>query len=97
MTISITKSESEVLRKIAFHEMTPGNGARPASADDAVTFCWAADFAPAGFNVTQTKGVLSSLVQKGLIFIEGYDERDNMVGFTKAGYEVFDTQVDPRN
>lgn len=95
MTISITKSESEVIRKIAYHEMTPANGRRPADASEAVTFCWAKDFSPAGFNVTQTKGVLSSLVQKGLVYIEGYDENDNMVGLTEKGYEVFNTQIDP--
>lgn len=96
MPTTLTPAESSVLKSIAYHEMNPGNGARPTSAQDVQTFCWAHDFRPTGMSTAQTKGVLSSLVKKGLISIYEYDGTDNGVSFTPLGYEVFNTQVDPQ-
>lgn len=96
MTVQITPAEAHVLKAIAYHEMNPGNGTRPESESDVYTFCWTSDFSPQDMNVSQTKGVLSSLVKKGLICIFEYDDTDKGVGFTKLGYEVFDKQVDPQ-
>lgn len=41
-----------------------------------------------GLNMSQIKGVLSSLVKKGLVIIDYYDEDTNWLTFTEAGYTL---------
>lgn len=85
----LTKYETFVLAAIAFHEYNSSNGARPECWRDVYTYCWADEFAAPEHTVQQCKGVLSSLVQKGLIFIGQYDDEYNSVNFTEAGYAEF--------
>ena len=83
-----TPHESEVLARIARHEMNPGNGARPTSAKDVRTWVWVRDFSDR-LSASQVKGVLASLVKKGLIVISYYDARDNSVAFTDLGFAAW--------
>lgn len=39
-------------------------------------------------SMNQIKGVIASLVKKGLIIIDYYDEEDNWLSFTEAGYNL---------
>jgi hypothetical protein len=86
--MNVTANEIAVLNDMAHHEMNPGNGARPTCAADVCTFCWVEDFGP-GLTLNQVKGVVSSLVKKGLIVVSEDDEH-NVVDFTDAGFAVFE-------
>ena len=94
---TLTESEGKTLNAIAYHEMNPSNGARPESASDVKTWGWADHFADdAGITVPQMKGVLSSLVKKGLINITDYDVNETTVNFTDEGYAAWETVDDKR-
>lgn len=41
-----------------------------------------------GLSMNQIKGVLSSLVKKGLVIVDYYDEDANWLTFTEAGYAL---------
>ena len=41
-----------------------------------------------GLSMNQIKGVIASLVKKGLIIVNYYDEEDNWLSFTEAGYSL---------
>jgi len=90
---NITRNEAFVLNAIAHHEMTPWNTGTPdcdeSGAWEISTYCWAEDFTNADLNVQQVKGVLGSLVQKGLVTINEYDARDNVVSFTPQGFRAW--------
>ena len=69
---NLTPYEIEVLNGIAYHEMCPANGGKPEDIGQTGTYCWAEDFSNS-LDVSQVKGVLSSLVKKCLIQIDEYD------------------------
>lgn len=84
----LTHLEKIVLNAIAHHEMNPGNGARPTCAADVCTWCWAGDFTGGEMTTAQVKGVLSSLIKKGMINVSG-GGRESTASFTQAGFEAF--------
>lgn len=86
--MTTTEFERVVLHEIAHHEMNSINGARPTCAAEVATWCWASDFTGGQMTVPQVKGVLSSLVQKGLIRTGGTG-RDATVNFTDEGFAAF--------
>ncbi len=69
--------------------MNPSNGARPTCAADVCTYCWAEDFGAGKLTAQQVKGVLASLVKKGLIRVQDWDDRDTVVDFTMSGFAVW--------
>lgn len=87
--INLTHFEAVVLNAIAHHEMNTTNGARPTSHHDVNTWAWADDFTGGEMTVPQVKGVMSSLVQKGLLHCEGKG-REASCGFTEAGFAAFE-------
>lgn len=87
----ITEYEVDVLNGIAYHEMNATNGARPECAGDVLMWCWPDQFS-SKLTVPQVKGVLSSLVKKGLISISDYGPgEDNTIQFTVAGFKAFES------
>jgi hypothetical protein len=83
IAISLTENQKSFLKKMAFHEMTPLNGARPASADD--TENWADCI----IETSADKGTFTSLMNKGLVDHNGAPGRDAGVAMTDLGFEVF--------
>jgi DNA-binding MarR family transcriptional regulator len=94
---NLTDYEGKVLNAIAYHEMNPSNGMRPETASDVGTWGWTDDFAAdAGITIPQAKGVLSSLVKKGLVKVLQYDVNETVVSFTVEGYAAWETVDDGR-
>lgn len=89
--MNTTTNEAAVLTAIALHEFSRSNGHAPDSIEEHHgTYCWVDEFATAAkLTIPQTKGVLSSLVQKKLVRIEKYDDVDNTIDFTAAGFEAY--------
>jgi len=94
--VNLTANEIDVLNGIAYHEMSSANTSKPKDISETGTYCWAADFSDT-LTVSQVKGVLSSLVKKGMIVVSPYDERDTIVDFTPAGFAAFQRYDDNRN
>jgi len=92
---TLTANEIEVLNGIAYHEMAPSNGEKPETIADTGTYCWVEDFS-ASLTPSQVKGVLSSLVKKGLIHVDDYDDEDTVVNFTDTGFKVWQENDDDR-
>ena len=88
MTQTYTPNEIDVLNGIAYHEMSPANGATPEAIGDTGCFCWVEDFSEA-LTGSQVKGVLASLIKKGLIAIQEWDQGDTVVNFTEKGFAVW--------
>lgn len=80
--MKITPLEKDMLEKIALDEYSPVNGAVPKTIDETGT--WA--------NViiedNRDKGVISSLIKKGLINHSGKGE-DAVINFTEEGFAVY--------
>jgi hypothetical protein len=83
---NLTTSEIKVLDQLALNEFTCANGAEPECHEDVVV--WVKEIATA-HTVYQPvtglalSGVMSSLVQKGLIWSDG-----ECAGFTEEGFNV---------
>ena len=92
---NLTANEIEVLNGIAYHEMATSNGAKPETKDETGTYCWVEDFS-ASLTPDQVKGVISSLVKKGLIRVDEYDDENTTVDFTDAGFKVWQENDDDR-
>ena len=82
MNTQVTELQAAMIHKIAFHEMNPSNGARPSAIED--VNLWADD----AIETAQDKGVFTSLMNAGLVWHSGKG-RDAGVGFTEAGWEMF--------
>tara|TARA_R100001244_G_scaffold130096_1_gene101989 strand:- start:687 stop:977 length:291 start_codon:yes stop_codon:yes gene_type:complete len=92
---SLTTHEISVLNGIAYHEMNPGNGAKPSEFSDVMTWNWVEDFAD-DLTASQVKGVMTSLVKKDLIVIWDAGTEDASVQFTEAGYKSWEANDDDR-
>ncbi len=95
MTTSLTPYEIDVLNGIAYHEMSTANSCKPQSIDDTGTFCWVEDFSKT-LTASQVKGVIASLVKKGLVKIDEWDQGDTVVNFTPEGWQAWQTNDDNR-
>ncbi len=93
---NLTNHEITVLNGIAYHEMNPGNGAKPSEFSDVMTWNWVEDFAN-DLTASQVKGVMTSLIKKDLIVIFEAGTEDAMVSFTEAGYRSWKVSDDDRN
>lgn len=83
-TTNLTVNEIHVLGAIATDEMNSLNGLRPNSEHDVQTWIDLQSWSPEGWKVEQTVGVISSLIKKDLIVIEG-----ETVRFTKKGFDTY--------
>jgi len=81
----ITLLERQMILNIAHSQYNPVNGYNPASASDTVTYAFDV------VNTPEDKGVISSLIKKGLVnfYKDPYDKDDNTVCLTEAGYAVY--------
>ena len=93
---NLTTHEITVLNGIAYHEMNPGNGAKPSEFNDVMTWNWVEDFAD-DLTASQVKGVMTSLVKKDLIVIDEAGTEDARVSFTETGYESWQVNDDNRS
>ena len=93
---NLTANEIDVLNGIAYHEMSPANSGKPLDIEDTGCFCWVDDFSKT-LTAQQVKGVLASLVKKGLVKVCQYDERDTVVDFTTMGFAMWQANDDNRS
>jgi hypothetical protein len=81
----MTVLETSVLNIIATSEYNQLNGSIPRTVDESSTWLWTDELAAdAGLTVNQVKGVLGSLVKKGLVDIDDLDA-DSCIQITKLG------------
>ena len=81
----LTDLEKLVLNNITLHEMNEVNGANEhiETVDHTITFYWPEDFAK-GLEVNQVRGVVTSLVKKGLVVVQE-DIEHNTIWLTEEG------------
>lgn len=87
----VTTNEYIVMNAIVHHEMTGLNGDTPESyEEDTGTYCWVDDFTGDVLTMSQVKGVISSLVKKGLLTVrdEGPGEH-NTCNLTREGFDAW--------
>lgn len=90
---TLTDKEFELLNLWAYCEMNQINGARPETADDVHTYTWADErAAEMGISEKAVGGIMSSLLEKGLIGCTTDEGDDNGVWFTEAGYEAWNAR-----
>ena len=89
--MKLTQNEKSVLNIIATDEMNEVNGDCARTVEESATWVFTDQIAKdAGLTINQTKGVLGSLVKKGMIEIDP-DEDEAMVQLTQEGiWEVND-------
>ncbi|PIZ30310.1 MAG: hypothetical protein COY40_04995 [Alphaproteobacteria bacterium CG_4_10_14_0_8_um_filter_53_9] len=86
--MTITAKEYNVLNAIAHHEMNSINGDTPTQASEVQTYLWADDFGgEMQLNEHAVGGVIASLIEKKLIEVGEWDEKDNYVNFTDLGFD----------
>ena len=89
--VRLTIAESEMLEAYAFCEMNSLNGGDleyAKHAHELGTYVWLDDRPPFGMSVAQKKGVLSSLVKKGLVCVQIIKGEDDCLDFTDLGFAV---------
>lgn len=77
-----TLLQRSMIVDIAEHELTPINGAIPEDSEDAGTFT------DCIVETAQSKGVATSLINAGFIYISG-DGKDSVIGLTDAGFAEY--------
>lgn len=87
---NLTDNETEMLLSFARCELSVVNGSPEYAkiAGDLNTFVFLEDRAPHNMTISQKKGVLSSLVQKGLVIVCPDPTDDDGLDFTAAGFEA---------
>lgn len=89
----LTEKQVAVMKAVAYNEYCNKSPEEATSIDDLKTWCYVEDFATAAdLPVTTTKGVLGTLVRRGLMTIEGWDE-DNVVTFTEEGFKLLKSLI----
>lgn len=85
--MSLTSNEKSILNIIATDEMNSLNGSVPRTTEESATWLYTKDIAEeAVMAVNQVKGVLGSLVKKGILDIDDYDDdSEHLVQITKKG------------
>jgi hypothetical protein len=83
MQVFVTDLQAAMIKKIAYDDMTPVDGARPECADDAQTY------ANCVIESKKDQGVFTSLQNAGLAWHTGGDPEEAAVGLTEKGFEVF--------
>ena len=89
--MKLTELETQMLENICSHEMNEVNGATEwiEDADMTVTYYWAEDFAKGIGSVNQVKGVVTSLVKKGLVVVQEDSMEDSMIWLTDEGLQAW--------
>ena len=91
--MNVTKLEMGILNWMANHEMTCTNGwANGAEcASDCATYLWVDEIAESlDITMNATKGVLSSLVQKGLVILHSSaDPTEAMIDMTDTAFKIW--------
>lgn len=89
-SVKITANEEAVIKAVAYNLYCEVNG-KPElaeSPEQVQPWVYVDDFANhANLTVRTTKGTLGSLVKKGIMFVDGYDQ-DNVCGFTDEGFKL---------
>ena len=84
----MTENEKSVLNIIATSEFNQLNGSIPRTVEESATWLFIDEVADdASLTVNQVKGVLGSLVKKGLIDVDDIDEEETLIQITKAGID----------
>jgi len=83
--MQVTILQAAMIKKIAYDECTPCNGARPE--DHYETLTWSGNI----IETAQDKGVFTSLMNADLVYHDGADGPDAAVRLTAKGFEVFET------
>lgn len=78
----MTPLQAAMLKRIATDELTELNGAEPENASQAVTW------ANCVIEDAEDKGVVTSLINAGLVYHEG-KKRDALVGLTEEGFKAY--------
>jgi len=88
--MDMTEYEKSILNLIGTDEMNQNNGSLPRTVEESATWVFTDQLADdSGLTVNQVKGVLSSLVKKGLINIDDYDaDEESLVNITKKGIDM---------
>jgi hypothetical protein len=91
-TKKITAAENHLLVAFAHCENTPLNGApmQAQQPSDLCTWVWLDDRKVGDMTTPQKKGVLASLVKKGLVVIT-QDSNGDLIGWTDEGFAVLKT------
>ena len=87
---TLTEYESSVLNDIATSDYNQNNGSLPRSTEESATYLWVDEIAAnVGLAMNQVKGVLGSLVKKGIIDIDDIDSKeDTLVQIQKKGIDL---------
>ena len=82
----MTELETSVLNIIATSDYNALNGSIPRTVEESATCLWVDEIADeAGLTMNQVKGVLGSLVKKGLIDIDDIDAKETLIQITENG------------
>jgi hypothetical protein len=94
--MQLTAYEAAVLEVIARHQYNAGGGEYPQSYANVHTWLLAEELAKeARITSMQFYQSLSSLISKGLVWVQSSKGEDRAVGFTPEGYDVY-TQLYPK-
>ena len=86
--IKMTEYEKSVLNIIATSEFNQLNGSIPRTVEESATWLFVDEIADdASLTMNQVKGVLGSLVKKGLIDIDDIDAEETLIQITKKGLD----------
>ena len=80
--MNITELELRMIDEIAHSDYSYLNGATPNSKED-IGWVWNP------VETAQDKGVMTSLIKKGLVLHQVYDANETIVTLTDAGFAVF--------
>ncbi len=87
--MNITPLEAKILINIAENELSPGNGAVPATHKDAgSTWANCLGIGPEEIEARSIPGVVASLSKKGLAWCSGKG-KEAEVGLTQAGFDAY--------
>ena len=80
----MTENEKSILNIIARSEYNQNNGSIPRTVEESATWLFMDDLADdSGLTVNQVKGVLGSLVKKGLVDVDDIDEDETLIQITQ--------------
>ena len=82
-----TNLENQMIINIAESQWNEMNGCGITTSDETVGWYYSEDLTT-GMNIDQVKGVVTSLVKKGLAVVQE-DEEDNMIWLTDKGVEIY--------
>jgi hypothetical protein len=86
--MTLTENEKSILNIVATSEFNAVNGSIPRHPEESPTWMFIDEIAEdSGLTVNQCKGVLGSLVKKGIVDIDDIDNDETLIQITKAGID----------